>query len=349
VNLAVWSTRESLPADFERAWESRLSRAPYASYAMRLDWLRWEAGLGRHGLAVLVDRIAGALVLRAIPGGWESGWPWRWQAVVEDDDSPTGLDPVQCAAFLAAARSVSGGARVRFYGPGVPPAGAAGWPDGGTVHQSLAASEDELFMRLDDKKRRNIKRARRDGFTVVVADRPDQFRAFKRLQIETEERRGATAGGGAPAKPDGPAAAESEPAPGHDWREWELPWQRLLVAEREGVVEAGSGFGFHPGGTLDYRANASSVAGKKSYANMLLGWEAIRSGRELGLRRINWGGATRFKRDLGGDPVDVWCALEGGPLWAIPNAVSASIGRARPRISAWWRSLREPGTGGGGG
>ena len=342
----VWSTRDPLPAEFERAWETRLSRSPFAHYAMRLDWLRWEADLGRHALAVLVDELAGALVLRAVRGGWESGWPWRWQAVIEEDDSATGLDPAQCAMLLRVARSVSDGARVRFFGPGVPPPGVAGWPGGITVHQSLAASDDELFMRLDDKKRRNIKRARRDGFAVVVADRPEQFRAFKRLQIETEERRRATSDGSGPAAPADSGAPEREPAPGHDWREWELPWQRLLVAERDGIVEAGSGFGFHPGGTLDYRANASSLAGKKSYANMLLGWEAIRSGRELGFRRINWGGATRFKRDLGGDPVGVWCALEGGPLWAIPNAVTASIGRVRPRLSAWWHSMRGSKSGG---
>jgi hypothetical protein len=342
VNFEVWSTRDPLPAAFERAWETRLTRAPYAHYAMRLDWLHWEAGLGRHALAVLVDGIAGALVLRSVPGGWESGWPWRWQAVVEDDDTATGLTPAQCAAFLVASRSVSDGARVRFHGPGTPPVGVAGWPRGITVHQSLAGTEDELYRCLDDAKRRNIKRARRDGFSVVVADRPEQFRAFKRLQTETEERRRTDGDGAGEAMVAGPV---SEPSPGHDWREWELPWQRLLVAERDGVVEAGSGFGFHPGGTLDYRTNASSAAGKKSGANILLGWEAIRSGRELGFRRINWGGATRFKRELGGAPVDVWCALEGGPWWAIPNAVSASIGRARPGLAAWWRSLHKTGGG----
>ena len=330
--MRVWSTREACARDFGDAWKARLAGSPLAHYAMRLDLLEWQARHGEHALALLVDDpLPGAIVLRETRLGWACGWPWRWQALVEGDETLAGLSTEQAGALASAAERAVPGKRLEFFAP---EASAAGWPGfkaGTTVMLPLTEPEESLWKRLDKTKQSSIKRATRDGFSVAVADRPEQFRAFRRLQLETDARR------------DGGEAApeEASPAPGEAWREWELPWQWLLVAERDGVVEAGSGFGVGEGGTIDYRTNASSIAGKKSGCNFMLAWEAIRRGRERGCRRMNWGGATRFKRDMGGEMVPIWCGLGGGAAWRLPNEVSASIRRARPRVAAWWRKLRE--------
>jgi hypothetical protein len=182
-------------------------------------------------------------------------------------------------------------------------------------------------------KRRAVKRALKEGFSVVPATTHEQFLAFARLQIATEQRRGRT-----PA-----SVSEVPPAAGEGWREWEHPWMLLLVAARNGEIACGSGYGVWPGGMMDYRANASSLDGKKLGANALLAFEAMRLGRERGCHWMNWGGATDFKRELGGERVDLTCRLGGGALWALPNRIALSLRRARPHVAGWLRGLR-PGT-----
>jgi hypothetical protein len=186
---------------------------------------------------------------------------------------------------------------------------------------------------MDGDKRRTIAKARKAGWIVREAREADTFRAFAALQQAAERRRG----GNVEALPEAPA-------PGESWREWELPWMGLLVAERDGALEAGSGFGWVPGGMLDYRANASSERGRREGANVLLAFEAMRLGRDRGLRWINWGGATLFKRDFGGTLVPVTCRLGGGAAWAIPNRVQTSLRRARPRAAALLKRLRRRGS-----
>jgi hypothetical protein len=117
----------------------------------------------------------------------------------------------------------------------------------------------------------------------------------------------------------------------------------LLLAVRDGKIEAGSGFGVYPGGMIDYRANASSLEGKKGRANVLLAWEAIRLGRERGYRWMNWGGATMFKQELGGTRLRIVCRLGGGPLWALPNAVETGAARLRARMGTLLRRGRPAG------
>jgi hypothetical protein len=344
MSLEVWSTRETSRPEFTRAWERRLAASPLSHFGMRLDYLAWRARHGEHAIAALVDDgFAGALVLRQEHGAWTCGWPWRWQMVVEGGHGAMGLDPVETSAMARIAERLVPRSRLELFAPGEVPADWPGFKAGSTLVLDLTAPEETLWKGLDKSKQSSIRKAGRDGLQVVVAERPDQFRAFARLQAETEARRRP---GAAPPAQTRAAEDGDSPAPGEGWREWELPWHWLLVAERDGVVEAGSGFGFAPGGMLDYRTNASSTAGKKAGANFLLAWEAIRRGRELGYRRMNWGGVTRFKRDMRGEQVEVFCGLGGGAAWRIPNQLRASVRRARPRLAAWWRSVRDRRTGG---
>jgi hypothetical protein len=131
-----------------------------------------------------------------------------------------------------------------------------------------------------------------------------------------------------------------DPPAGRSWREWENPWMKLFVAIRDGQVVAGSGFGWNPGGMMDYRTNASTLEAKRVGANILLAFEAMRAGRDAGARWMNWGGNTSFKSRLGAEPVTIGCRLGGGPAWLVPNHVEASLRRARPRLAAWWHALK---------
>ncbi|MBI5709094.1 MAG: GNAT family N-acetyltransferase [Candidatus Eisenbacteria bacterium] len=332
MSLVTWHTRDPLDPGFERAWRARLAGAPHAHFGFDPAYLAWSAAHGAAARALLVDEDGrgAALVLREEKGGLACGWPWRSGAVVEDPARalPEGLTPAECGWLFACAERAAEGARLRCFLPG-PPQGA-GWAAGLTSIVRLERAEAELMQDLDASKRRALKKAQRSGWEVVEAVRPAEWNAFAGLQRATESRRGAA-----------PAALPEHPAPGESWREWELPWMWLLVAVKDGVVEAGSGFGFLPGGTLDYRTNASTEAAKKEGVNVLLGWEAMRRGRERGLRWLNWGGATRFKRDFGGPCVEISCRLGGGAAWAIANRVAASLQRARPRIAGAVRKLRQ--------
>ena len=331
MSFVTWHTPDPIDPGFEGAWRARLARAPHAHFAFGSAYLAWSAARGRTAHAVLADEDGrgAALVLREEKGGLVCGWPWRSGAVVEDAGRamPEGLTPDERSWLFACAERVAGRARLTCFLPG-PPQGV-GYVAGLTSVIHLERTEAELMQDMDASKRRALKKAQGLGWEVVEAVRPAEWRAFAGLQRVTESRRGAA-----------PAALPEDPAPGESWREWELPWMWLLVAVKDGVVGAGSGFGFLPAGTLDYRTNASAEAAKKEGANVLLGWEAMRRGRERGLRWLNWGGATRFKRDFGGPCVEIACRLGGGAAWAIPNRLAASLQRARPRIAGAVRKLR---------
>lgn len=327
----AWNTRNPLRPEFAAAWERQLGRAPHAHYAMRADYLEWEARHGRHARAVLLEDLAALVVLRETRGGWTSGWPWRPQIVIADPAGrgAEGMTPEEQRQVLAALERVTAGARTRCYLL-QPVDGWLGYPCAATYLSALDADEDTLHAQFDGNRRRAIKRAQKEGYEVVEATTFEHFRGFAALQREAEVRRGAS-------PKDLPESVEE---PGESWREWELPWMRLLVAVRDGRVEAGSGFGFAPGATADYRANASSSEARKSGANLLLAWEAMRRARQRQERWINWGGSTEFKRHLGGVRVPVWCRLSGGPVWAVPNTMAVSWQRMRPQLAGMWRFVR---------
>ena len=327
-----WSTREALDPGFERAWRERVSRAPQAHFAFDPGHLEAEARHGRHAMAVLIEEgaRAAALVLRDEGGEWVSGWPWRWQGVLEGGDPTTpGLSHEDARWLFDQANRAAGGKRLRCFLPSPPPSDVPGFAVATSYFTSLERDEAALLQTMDKEKQRMVRRCATRGYSVVEAREADAFRAFAEIQRDTEARRGAD-----------PAPLPDRPEPGESWREWELPWMWLLVAVKDGKVEAGSGFGRSPGGTIDYRTNASSITAKNDGANVALAWEAMRRGREAGNRWMNWGGSTHFKKDLGGVLVGIECWLGGAAPWWPANWAEAAARNARLRMGQLIRERR---------
>jgi hypothetical protein len=341
MKVETWDTRWPLDPGFERDWLASLARCPNVNFTLDPRLLAWEARHGRHALAVRIadGERAAALVLRRVAGGLVSGWPWRWQAVIEDPDrsAASGLTPEECAWLFARARAIAGSRRLRFFLPVPVPARQGGFPAGATLLRGLHEDDETLLRHIDVNKRRAVKRALREGWEVRPAAGLEDLRAFAVILREMDLARGKSV-------PEVPAEV---PGPGEGWREWELPWMWVLLAVRDGVIGAGSGYGFTPGGTVEYRANGSSSEARKAGANALLAWEALRRGRDRGCHWMNWGGVTEFKRELGGERIEVTCRLGGGAAWALPNAAAVAWRQTRRRLPAIARALLPRRKGGG--
>lgn len=330
MNVTTWDTNRGAPDGFEAAWIARLSRCRLANFSMDPAQLKWEAARGRPARAALLEDggRAAAIVLRETPRGFESGWPWRWQAALEGGpDAPLVPDPDDARWLFARANELAGGRRLWLHLPRAPEGAAPSFFAGATLVKDMRPPEDELLKSLDSNKRRAINKARREGHTVAVATTVEQLRAFAEVHRVVEARHGF----------HHPPLAES-PGPTEAWRNWELPWQVLYVAEHEGRVVGGSGFGFLAGGMMDYRANASTPEALKAGVNALLAWEALSRGRAGGFRAMNWGGVTTFKRELRGERVESHCWLGGGAVWTIPNRVVAGTRAVRARLATMVRA-----------
>lgn len=329
----IWDTTTAPSADFTDAWEARLAKAAFAHFALRLDWLQWEAKHGRHARAVLADdggRRA-LLVLRHEKQGWHCGWPWRTQIAFERGgaEGDMGLDPETAVWAFEQAQRAGAGDRVRVFLP-ASTLGRGAITRGTTIVKDLALDDDGLLASFGADKRRQIRKLEKTGWEVIEGTTAEHFRAFRQLQFDNDARLGHGT----------PTPMVDRPAPGEDWREWELPWQWLLLAVHEGVVHAGSGYGRAANGMVDYRANASTPEGRKAGANALVAWAALRLARDGGWTRMNWGGNTTFKKQLGGEPVVMSDRLGGGPLWAAPNAVEVAVGRTRAELAKWVKERR---------
>jgi hypothetical protein len=282
---------------------------------MQLPYLEWEARHGRHAQAVLAETggRAGAVVLREHAGEWHSGWPWRWQCVIEDParSGRVGVTADETRWLFECASRAARGNRLRFFAPEPPAEGVPGFLAGGTLVQSLEHTDQAMLMAMDATKRRTIRRARESGCEVVDGATPELWKAFARVQVDTKGRHGVTA-----------EPVAEDPARGEHWREWELPWMWLLLAVREGRVVSGFGLGLSPGGMLEGRTSATSEEGRKIGAFPMLVYEASIRARDRGYRWHNNGGDTFFKRDMLGtlaERVELHCWLGGGVLWALPN------------------------------
>lgn len=330
----IWDTRRPLDPGFERDWRASLARCPHSNFTLDPLLLAWEARHGRHALAVRVveGSRAGALVLRWQGAGLVSGWPWRWQAAVEDParSAAAGLTEEECGWLFECARVLAGGRRLSCFLPAAVSAREGGFPAGATLMRSLQEDDEGFLRHIAGNKRRAAKSALREGWEVRPAAGLEERRAFAVILREMELARGKRV----------PEVPTTTPEPGQGWRQWELPWMLALVAVRDGVIGAGSGYGVMRGGMMDYRANASSGEARKAGVNALLAWEAMRRGRDHGCRWMNWGGATEFKRQLGGERVEVACRLGGGVVWALPNATTVAWRHARRRLPAVLRALR---------
>jgi len=336
VNLRVWDTREPMPAGFDKEWEALLARAPHANFSLGLPCLVWEAERGRHALAVMAEKEGRrcACVLRRTAAGYVSGWPWRWQAVIDDPNrcGAVGLDPVEAQWVFTAAVMAARQRPVRFHVPCAPPAGVPGYEAGTTLLYAIDRDDAELLAAMQPSKRRMIRRAQQAGYVVRDACGVDDFVRFAHLQRETKRRIGVAA-----------PPVSANPGHGEGWREWDLPWMWLLLAERDGVVESGLGDGVWPGGTLEARAGASTLRARSDGVFALLSLEEARRGRALGYRWINLGGDTPFKREMAGrlaTRVPLACWL-GGPGWWTWGARAELVWRrAAARVRRLARDVR---------
>lgn len=335
--LRSWTTDEPLEPAFERAWKRRLDASGHAGFAMRVDWLQWEAKHGRIARAMLIDEpdLRAAVVMRQDESGWHCGWPWRPQIVLEDpSDTPAGLDAGPLLRVMSHIESQVAPQRLQLFVP-LLPGGPVGNLAGRTLVKPLQMDDEALLAGLHSEKRRAIKKAQKGGWDVRLASGPEEWRAFCEIQVQLDARR---ARGGA-------AQIPLEPAPGESWREWELPWHWLFVAVKDGVVHGGSGYGWAPNGVADYRTNASTEEGRKGGVNAMLAWVGLLHARESGCRWLNWGGATQFKRQFGGEPMEIHRVLGGGPLWAVPNEVDRVAHRTTRAVIELIKRSRASGKG----
>jgi len=334
----IWDTRQPLDPAFGTAWTAALADSHHANFALDLEFLRWEAGRGRTGLAVLIDEPGrrAAFVLRREGPVMLCGWPWRWQAVICDPSrcGPVGIEEAEAAWLLERASRIAGGRQVRCHFPMRPPRGIAGFPVGRTLLYRIDRSDDELLKAMHPSKRRMVRRALSRGYEVVDATTAHHRRSFALIQQETRIRFGETVGAPPPLYPPS----------GLGWREWELPWMWLLVAQCDGRVESGLGDGVRPGGVLEGRAGGSTAEGQKDGAFALLSFEEARRGRDRGHRLINLGGDTVFKREMVGrlaERVTIWCWLGGSVAWDLAGRAEVLVRTARRQTIALVRRLRD--------
>lgn len=340
MNLERWSTRTPAPAGFAERWEAWLANAPLANFSMGFEHAKWEATAGGHATLVLaeLDGRRMALVLRERGGELHCGWPWRWQAVMCDEGASTGPAPTdaESALLFRAAQVAAEGSRVCVHLPADPGRRAPGYRTGVTLVQRLDVPDAEILEHMDANKRRLYRRAQREGFVVREAlarrhgSRSEDLEALARLTREATRLR---------AEPTASSRVEERAADA--WREWELPWMHLLVAERGGVIEACIGDGIRPGAMVEGRAAVTTPEARKAGVMALLCYEEVRLHRDSGHRWLNHGGDTVFKREVAGTlgtPLVMYGWLGGGVRHALANRSAAWLWRTRPTIAAWLRS-----------
>ena len=334
--VRAWDTREPLAADFTGRWRDALRDSPHAHFAFELDYLRWESEQGQRSRALMIEGPGrlGLLVQHREARRWVSGWPWRWQALMwgADPGSPVGMTAADAAWLHEAVARYSAAETFLSYLPHAPAQGVPGWAAGATVIQEIAHSDQDLYDSMEPSKRRLAKRARGQNVEIRVASGESEFRAFFQLQEASRQRRGL---------PADPRTKDSRGS-GEVWREWELPWMWLLLAHRNGEVLAGVGDGIHSGGSMQARTAAASLDARRLGVTVLLGYEEMRRGRDLGHRWFNFGGDTPFKREISGRlgrRIRVFGWLGGGrgqKLWQVSEA---SFRRVRPALARWRRQL----------
>ena len=332
----TWCTREPCPREFDRAWRRILARAPHANFTLALEYLDHRARQGHHAFAMIAERngMCGAAVLRECGPRYESGWPWRWQAVIEDTArvGPVGIRTDEAEWLLAAARCAAGPREIAMHLPVAPMNGRPTFRSGATILFAVDRTDQELHQAMRPSKRRMLRRALDRGFRVREANELGEFRAFAELQRVTAARQGRSS----------PSIRLELPEPGESWREWELPWMWLLVASRDGGVEAGFGDGMLAGGVVEARTGASSAEALRDGVMALLSHEEARRVRDLGHRWINLGGDSVFKREAAGClgervPMHVW--LSPGRPWRVGVYVESAWRNVRERAGAFARSF----------
>ncbi|EKD87078.1 MAG: femAB family protein [uncultured bacterium] len=158
----------------------------------------------------------------------------------------------------------------------------------------LTLSEEELLKGMHHKTRYNIKVAQKYGVRVIKDDSENAFKEYLRLASETTKRKGFYAHD----KDYHTKMWQTLKASGFDPEKLQA---HLLTALYEQKTLA-SWILFSFKDTLYYPYGASSSENREVMASNLMMWEAIRFGKNLGLKKLDmWGslGATP-------DPKDPW-------------------------------------------
>jgi hypothetical protein len=254
--------------------------------------------------------------------------------MVEDEarTGPVGIRPEEAEWLLAAARCAAGPRGIAMHLPVPPPNGKPGFRAGATILFAVDRTDQELLQSMRPSKRRMLRRALDRGFRVREARELAEYRAFAELQTATAIRHGRMCRSIAPGLPE----------PGESWREWELPWMWLLVASRDGGVEAGFGDGLLPGGVVEARTGACANEALREGVMALLSHEEARRIRDRGHRWINLGGDSVFKREAAGllgerVPIFVW--LSAGRPWRVGVYVESAWRNVRERAGSFARTL----------
>jgi CelD/BcsL family acetyltransferase involved in cellulose biosynthesis len=299
-------------------WLDFVATAPGATAFHHPAWLRALAAAYRYRPLVLAhldaagDVVAGLPLLRVRR---PSGRAWVGLPFT-DHCPPLARDAGGLEALARDLATWSRAQRIPLEARG----DVAGWPAAtvGTRHVlDLRGGVDEVWKRLRDTLRRQVREARRAGLTVRLTRAPEDLDAFYRLQVATRRRLGV------PVQP-----------------------RRFVAAVWEHVIEPGLGFAAlveTPGGravsatvllawrgTLTEKFQASDAAHWRAKPNQLGIWAAIEWACANGCRELDFGRSDaghaslqRFKASWGAEELPLRYAVTGA---AAPVA-SAGGGR----------------------
>lgn len=176
----------------------------------------------------------------------------------------------------------------------------------------LKPSEEELMKSFSSKTRYNIRLAEKHGVKIKEDNSEKAFRKYLELTAETVNRQGFYA---------------------HSRRYHKLMWEvlrkagiaHLLTATYKGeIITTWILFGWRD--FLYYPYGASTEKHKEVMANNLMMWEAIKSGKKLGLKTFDlWGreegkGFTKFKEGYNPDVIEflgTWDLVINKPLYYL--------------------------------
>src|SRR5262245_27881449 len=164
----------------------------------------------------------------------------------------------------------------------------------GNVVLDLTKGPDALFRQCQESRRRNIRKATREGIEVFQASNEDDLRAYYEVYCRWQktERK----------QIDGMQLPFDVLHAMYELRNS----RRLFLARHAGKIIAGTTVRFFPGGLLEYSGNSSLDEHLHLRPNDLLWWKTIEWGCAQGFQRYSLGGAHHFLRKSGGTIVAIY-------------------------------------------
>ena len=194
----------------------------------------------------------------------------------------------------------------------------------------LCEGPEALFRKFSENKRRNIRRAIKNGVSVVPP-KTRKVAAYYKVCLDWSQRK-------------------RLPAPGEEEFHQTIALKNnrlLLLARHEGKIIAGVVIRFFPHGVMEYAANSSLQNALHLRPNDLLHWRAIEWGCREGMTHYSLGGAHLFLRKFGGEIVPTTrhrLDLSIFRRFAIGDWIADRAEQARPlipgRLATVARSLR---------